>query len=306
VARVAYENYLAGYHQDPKKQVFVEFLNQDVRKLMPDWPLTQRQWDMIEQNRTGLVISKIQALQWKLKPGDDFTIVAPLFAKADGSTSWTFRVLAVADDISYMSNGYMMGNFDYLDKSRPPAAQGRAANFFVQASDPAKAADLAQLIDTNFANSATPTQSTTEKAAFDTSNSGLDIAGTDRDIALAGMFMVLFLVANGIAQSVRERFGEFAMLRTLGFSDNTVMALVFWEAALACVTGAVLGVGLASGISATLPHFFPPGGGLPLPTMTGIVFVWAGLSAAAVALGSSALPALRLRQMDIATALSGR
>jgi ABC-type antimicrobial peptide transport system permease subunit len=69
----------------------------------------------------------------------------------------------------------------------------------------------------------------------------------------------------------------------------------------------VLGVGLASGISAILPHFFPPGGGgLPLPTMTGIVFVWAGLSAAFVALASSALPALRLRRMDIATALSGR
>jgi putative ABC transport system permease protein len=306
VTKVAYENFLAGYHQDPKNPVFIAFLNPDVRKLMPDWPLTPRQWDMIEQNRTGLVISRIQALQWKLKPGDDFTIVAPRFAKADGSTSWTFRVLDVADDIAYMSNGYMMGNFDYLDKSRPLPAQGRAAQFFVQASDPAKASDLAELIDTNFANSATPTQSITEKAAFDISNSGLDIAAVDRDIALAGMFMVLFLVANGIAQSVRERFGEFAMLRTLGFSDNTVLALVFWEAALPCAAGAVLGVGLASVISAMLPHFFPPGGGIPLPTMTGIVFVWAGLSAALVALGSSALPALRLRRMDIATALSGR
>jgi putative ABC transport system permease protein len=141
---------------------------------------------------------------------------------------------------------------------------------------------------------------------LDVSNSGLDFATVDRDIALAGMFMVLFLTANGIARSVRERFGEFAMLKTLGYSDTTVMVLVFWEAALPCVTGAILGVGLASGISAILPHLFPPGGGVPLPTMTGIVFVWAGLSAALVALASSALPALRLRQMDIATALSGR
>jgi len=306
VTRVAYESFIAGYHQDPKNRVFVALLNPDVRKLMPDWPLTPAQWDKIAQNRDGVVISKIQALQWKLKPGDTFTIVAPLFAKADGSTSWTFQVLDVADDIAYMSAGYMMGNFDYLDKARPAASQGRANQFFVQASDPTRTADIAQLIDTNFANSANPTQSITEKAAFDVSNSGLDIAAVDRDIALAGMFMVLFLTANGIARSVRERFAEFAMLKTLGYSDMTVMALVFWEAALPCVTGAILGVGLASGISAILPHLFPPGGGVPLPTMTGIVFVWAGLSAALVALASSALPALRLRQMDIATALSGR
>ena len=306
VSKVAYESFIAGYHQDPKNRVFVWMLNPDVRKLMPDWPLTARQWDLIAANPDGVVISKIQALQWKLKPGDTFTIIAPLFAKADGSKSWTFRVLDVADDIAYMSNGYMMGNFDYLDKARPLALQGRANQFFVQASDPAHSADVAQLIDTNFANSATPTQSITEKAAFDISNSGLDIGAVDTDIALAGMFMVLFLTANGIARSVRERFGEFAMLKTLGYSDTGVMALVFGEAALPCVLGALLGVVLAAAISSVLPHFFPPGGGIPLPTMAPKVYAWAAFSAALVALASSSLPALRLKQMDIATALSGR
>ena len=97
------------------------------------------------------------------------------------------------------------------------------------------------------------------------------------------------------------------MLRTLGYSDMTVMALVFWEAALPCVTGALLGVGLAAEFSRLLPHFFPPGGGLPpMPLVTLSLFLWAVLAAALVALASSALPALRLRQMDIATALSGR
>jgi putative ABC transport system permease protein len=176
----------------------------------------------------------------------------------------------------------------------------------VVTTDPARTAEIAQQIDDHFANSATPTSSWTEKAVLDISNSGLDLATADRDIALAGMFMVLFLTANGIARSVRERFAEFAMLKTLGYSDTVVIALVFWEAALPCVIGALLGVGLAAGISAILPHFFPPGRGTPLPTVTAIVFLWAGLSAALVALASSALPALRLRQMAIATALSGR
>ncbi len=305
VAMVGGESFINGYHQDPKNRAFVMLVDSNLRKVMTDWPLTPHQWDLIEKNRTGIVISKIQALQWKLKPGDSFTITSPAVPRADGNT-WTFQVLDVAEDIPYFSNGYMMGNFDYFDKSKPVAQQGTTNQYIVVTTDPTRTAEIAQQIDDHFANSAAPTQSITEKAAFDISNSGLDIATIDRDIALAGMFMVLFLVANGIAQSVRERFGEFAMLRTLGFSDNIVMALVFWEAALPCVVGALLGVGLASGISAVLPHFFPPGQGIPLPTMTAIVFVWAGLSAALVALASSALPALRLRQMDIATALSGR
>jgi putative ABC transport system permease protein len=120
------------------------------------------------------------------------------------------------------------------------------------------------------------------------------------------MFMVLFLTANGLAQAVRERFAEFATLKTLGFSDNGVIALVFAEAAIPCLLGAVLGIGLASIVSNVMPRFLPPGQGLPIPTMSAMVFVWAGFCATLVAFISAALPALRLKQMDIATALSGR
>jgi putative ABC transport system permease protein len=120
------------------------------------------------------------------------------------------------------------------------------------------------------------------------------------------MFMVLFLTANGIAQAVRERLAEFATLKTIGFSDWGVIGLVFAEAAFPCLLGAALGVCLAAFIAMMVPRFLPPGQGFPIPTMTAMVFVWAAVCAAIVALGSSALPALRLKRMDIATALSGR
>jgi putative ABC transport system permease protein len=305
VAKVGIQAFINGYHQDPKTPAFAMFLDPGMRQVMNDWPLTPHQWDLIENNRTGIVVSRIQALQWKLKPGDTFTITSPAIPRSDGNT-WTLQVLDVADDIPYMTAGYMMGNFDFFDKSRPIAQQGRGNQYIVLTTDPTRTADIAEQIDEHFASSATPTSSWTEKAVMDISNSGLDFATVDRDIAFAGMFMVLFLTANGIARSVRERFGEFAMLRTLGYSDTGVMALVFFEAALPCVVGALLGVGLAAGIASLLPHFIPPGRGTPIPSVSVIVFLWAGLAAALVALASSAFPALRLRQMDIATALSGR
>jgi putative ABC transport system permease protein len=135
---------------------------------------------------------------------------------------------------------------------------------------------------------------------------GLNVKAVTREIAMAGMFMVLFLTANGIAQSVRERFAEFATLKTIGFSDASVMTMVVLEAAIPCATGAILGVGFAAWLARQIPALMPPGFGLPMPTMSAAVFFLAAASAAVVALASSALPALRLRQMDIATALSGR
>jgi putative ABC transport system permease protein len=307
VSLVSASAFVGGYHQDPKNRVFVQMPDDKIDEMMPEWPVSRAEWDMLHKERTGMLVSRTAAERWKLKAGDNFTVVSPMAKKADGTSNWTFKVVAVTGDIDYMTLGYMVGNYDYYDQARPLAEQGKVGQLRIRSSDPAQTAALAQRIDNRFANSTTPLQSITEKAAFDvSSNTGMDIAAVDRQIAMAGMFMVLFLTANGIAQAVRERFAEFATLKTIGFSDTGVVALVFAEAAIPCLLGAGMGLGLAAVISNVMPYLLPPGQGLPIPTMTAMVFVWAGICASAVALVSAALPALRLKQMDIATALSGR
>ena len=303
---VAASSGIGGYIQDPKNRVFVQMMDDKVREVNPEYPITPAQWQMIRDDRQGMLVSKMQADRWHLKAGDTLVIASPMVKKVDGTMSWTFKVAAVTPDISYMSQGYMFGNFDYMDKARTLSDQSKTGQFRVLVADGSKTAEIAAQIENKFANSPVPLQSLTEKVAFDVSNTGMDIAAVDRDIALAGMFMVLFLTANGIAQAVRERIAEFATLKTIGFSDNGVIALVFAEAALPCLLGAGLGVGLAAFLSQTIPRFLPPGQGLPIPTMTVMVFVWAVIAAAVIAFASSALPALRLKRMDIATALSGR
>jgi putative ABC transport system permease protein len=306
VQDVATIGFIGGYHTDKKNNVFVMMVDDKTRKVRADWPVTPEQWDLIAKNRTGLLVSKLQAQKWNLKVGSSFVINAPAIAKADGTRVWTFNVVAISDDMPAWGEGYMMGNLDYFDKSRPLADQGQIGWFEILADNPEMAPGLAQQIDQKFANSAAPLQSITEKAAYQQGGGGLDITAITRDIALAGLFMILFLTANGIAQSVRERFAEFATLKTIGFTDRAVLILVVLEAAVPCFLGAVLGVGVAGVLAKVLPRIIPPGFGLPMPTMTAMVFVWAGFSAVIVALISAALPALRLSRMDIATALSGR
>lgn len=306
VALVASSNNLFGYISDPKNRVFVQMNDENVPKVNPEWPITPAQWQMIRDNRRGVIVSRKQAERWKLRVGDIFNIVTPVQKKADGTTSWTFQVVAITPDIDYIMQGYMFGNYDYFDKGRLLQDQGRTGMFRIKLNDPTRTAAIAEQIDDKFANSATPLQSITEKAAFDVSSTGVDIAAVDRQIALAGMFMVLFLTANGIAQTVRERFAEFATLKTIGFSDRGVIGLVFAEAAFPCLLGAILGVGFAAVLTHFLPALVPAGDNVPLPQMTPMVLLWATLCAALVAFASSALPAMRLRRMDIATALSGR
>ncbi len=307
VSVAGYQNFIPGYITDPKNRVFLQMYGDNARKIFTEYPITPAQWDMLHSERDGVLVSQYQADKWHLKAGDRLTVISPLVKKADGSTTWTFKILAIVGDMAYNTNGYIWGNYDYQDKAVPLAKQSQVMNLQVQTSDASRTADIAQQIDETFANSPNTTQSITEKAAFDVSNSGVDIAKVNREIALAGMFMVLFLTANGIAQAVRERFAEFATLKTIGFSDAGVVGLVFAEAALPCFLGALLGVGLSVGLSGMIPHLMPPSMGTPpLPRVTLMVAVWAGLCALFVALASSALPALRLKQMDIATALSGR
>jgi putative ABC transport system permease protein len=307
VSEVGYQNFIPGYITDPKNRVFVQMFGDNARKVFTEYPITSAQWDMLHNERDGVLVSQYQADKWHLKPGDILTLISPQVKKIDGTTTWTFKVLAIVGDMAYNTDGYIWGNYDYFDKAVPLAKQSQIMNMQIETSDASRTADIAQQIDETFANSPNTTQSITEKAALDISNSGVDIATVDREIALAGMFMVLFLTANGIAQAVRERFAEFATLKTIGFSDSGVIALVFAEAALPCFIGAILGVALAAWISGLVPHLMPPSMGTPpLPRITAMVALWAGLCALLVALASSALPAMRLQQMDIATALSGR
>jgi putative ABC transport system permease protein len=308
VKAVSAANFVGGYVKDPKQRSFVFMTDANFAKVFPDWPPTPAQWMTLYKVRNGILMSHLQANMWHKKKGDTFTMIAPSLARADGSKTWTFQIVDIIGDMPQASDGINFGNYEYFDKSRTLADQGKVMEIDFQASEPTRSPELAALVDRTFASSANPTQSTTEKMAYATSNNfgGLDVNALTRDIALAGIFMILLLVANGIAQSVRERFAEFATLKTIGFSDRAVLTMVALEAAFPCVVGSVLGVASAALLAHQLPSMMPPGFGLPMPTMAPWVFGLAALAAVAVALASASLPALRLKRMDIATALSGR
>jgi len=299
--------YFPGYVGDPKNRVFVIMADREYERVYPDQGLTQEQWQAVHKERDAIVMSQKQAALWHKKIGDNLTIISPETTRADGTKTWTFKVVGISEDITQAPAGFIIGNYDYYDKSRPLTEQGKINEVDFLVRDPAQAVSVGQQVDRLFANSASPTLSDTEVSAMSTNNfGGMDVKAITRDVSLAGLLMMLFLTATVIAQSVRERRAEFATLKTIGFSDSALMALVVVEAALPCLVGAICGVAMAAWLAQHLQVLMPPNFGLPAPTMSASVIVWALASACAVALASTALPVLRLRRMDIAAALSGR
>jgi putative ABC transport system permease protein len=308
VKDVSNMSYLPGYVGEPNNRAFIAFFDDEYGRIFPDWGPSPEQWDMIRHDRGGLVMSRKEATRFHKKVGDLFTMTSTQVTRADNSRNWTLKVIAIGEDVPIMEAGYMFGNYDYYDQAVPLDDRGKTAEVDLLIADPRQADAIAGRIDRLFANSGSPTQSWTEKMAFNPSNGfgGLDMYGLTQDIALAGLVMILFLTGNVIAQSVRERLPEFAMLKTIGFSDRALVVMVVLEAGLPCVIGAAAGVALSGLVGRSIPAFFPPDFGFPMPTITPMVMLWAALSALALAFASAALPALRLSRMDIATALSGR
>jgi putative ABC transport system permease protein len=121
----------------------------------------------------------------------------------------------------------------------------------------------------------------------------------------AVFFTLLLLTGNTMAQAVRERIPELAVLKTIGFSNRSVLLLVLGESVLLVAIGAVLGLVLAplAMIAVTtmsqgfiqLPSSLPPESwatGLVLMLVFGVL---AGL-----------LPAMRAMRLNIVDALAGR
>jgi putative ABC transport system permease protein len=307
VSAVSAVSYLRGYYQDPHQRAQVLAVDEHMRQAWPELPLTAAQWDQLLATPAGVFITRARAALFGLKAGDTFPLITPSVTRADGAPSWEFHVLGVTPNMP----GHellILGNLSYVDNSLPARSQGYAWEYRLAVRDAAKANDISVHIDQGLANSSTPTLTLPDKVAMiDAVNSGVSVASKTWPVAGAGIFMILLLTANGLAQSVRERTSEFAVLETIGYRQSTLMGLVLAEAAIPCIAGAVIGMGFAMLVTQLPTHYLPTDlGSLPKPTLSGGIFAFALACALLLALVSAVIPLQRLRRLSVANALAGR
>ena len=298
---------LWGYYQNPQRRARIVAVDEHMRAAWPELPLTAAQWEQLLATPTGVFMSRSPARRLGLKAGDTLPLITSPGSRADGAVAWEFQVLGVVPDLPDGSP-IILGNLSYVDMSRPIEGQGYAQEFRVAERDAQQANQVSLRIDRRMANSSTPTITIPDRVAeVDAVNSGISVASKTWPVAGAGIFMILLLTANGIAQSVRERTPEFAVLKTIGYRVETLMALVFAEVAIPCLSGAILGMALDTVLVKLPGHYLPAAlADLHKPTVSLAVCAAAIGCALLLALTSAVIPMVRLRHLSVTDALAGR
>ena len=307
VARVAYQSWFGGVWQENTPLIMFALDPQRYRDVYPEWVMPEAQWQAFIHTRTGMIAGKQIAEQYGWKVGQKVPINSNIYPQKNGSKAWIFDLVGVFDgkdeDWKKRTNLAFIQQ-DYFDEANQFGVKGRENFFILKLTDSNRAQQVARTVDAMFENSPDETKTQTEKD-FNISfvKQIGDIGLIVRWILFAVFFTLLLVVGNTMAQSVRERIPELAVLKTLGFSDGSVLGFVLAEAFALCLAGGLLGLLLASIAGAMVEK--GTGGQFQL---TVDYRVWL-IGIAVIALMSLAvglLPGLRARRLRIVDALAGR
>jgi putative ABC transport system permease protein len=305
VADVTHANWFGGVYQDPRNA----FANLAVEpeswlRAHPEFLVPADQQQAWIANRTGGMVGVETARRFGWRIGDRVPLQGTIYRRPDGRP-WEFTIDAIYDSAEGTADRtQFFVHHAYLNETLPPGAYGRdeVTYFLITVDDPNESEQVARRLDALFARSSSETKTATEKAFVSSfANQIGDIGAIMLAIASAVLFAILMVTGNTMAQAIRERTNELAVLKTLGFGDRRIFGLVLAESCLIAVVGGGAGLGLSAAAIALVGD--PTNGMLPaiyLPArdvVRGIGLI--------VALGvvTGILPALQARRLRIVDAL---
>jgi putative ABC transport system permease protein len=300
VTAVAHNTWFGGIYQDPANFFAQVAIEPDVYfPMYPEVKLPPEQMKAWMADRQGAVVGITTARRFGWKIGDRIPIQGTIWRPKSGAgDTWEFNIVGIYDAEPGFDTTNFFFRYDYLDENRQ-AGNGLVGWYVVKIDDPSKSVEIAAKFDEMFANSAAETKTTTEKGFVEGFAKQIgDIGAIMVAILSAVLFTILLVAANTMAQAVRERTSEIGVMKTLGFSDGSILALVLGESLFIALLGGGLGLGLAwlfvqqgDPTNGLLPAFFLPAQDM----MTGALLM---LVLGAVAGALPAVQAMRLRITD--------
>ena len=307
VVGVAFADWFGAKYQN-ESNAFPVFAVDPARYLdmYPEFTVAREHREAFVKTRTGALAGQRLVDRFGWKVGQKLPISSEIHPKTDGSMSWEFDLVGIidADDPAVRGNTDMvLINVAYFDEARQ-SGRGKTGWYIVRIAESGQARAISAGIDALFMNSPDETKTQPEKEfALGFAKQIGDIGALVTRILIAVFFTILILTGNTMAQSIRERIPELAILKTLGFSDLKITALVVAEAVLLLVLGGGIGMGATV---AAMPGLNGATGGRFPPLFVGPdTWLLAAAIAGLVALCVGLPPALRARRLKIVDALSG-
>jgi putative ABC transport system permease protein len=244
VKLVSSSTWFGGTYQDKANQFGVMAVDPEVYfTLFPEFKVPPDQAKAWLADRQGALVGRDVATRYGWKIGDRVPLQATIWQPKQGS-AWFFNIDAIYDGDKAVDKTNFFFQYDYLNENRR-GAYGQVGWYVIKITDPSRAAEMAAKLDSQFANSAAETKTSTEKAFLQGFVNQIgDVGAIMVAILVAVLFSILLVTANTMAQAVRERTSELAVLKTLGFSDGLVVGLVLAESLFMAVLGGGLGLGI--------------------------------------------------------------
>jgi putative ABC transport system permease protein len=243
VKDVSYSMWFGGYFQEERNFLLAFAVEPDsYTRIYPDLNIPEDQRQAFVESRDGILVGRQTAERFGWQLGQQIPISSNIWRRRDGTNTWPVVVRAIYEGSDSQGSTAIYINYEYFDEARA-FANDTVGNFNVQTVSADVNDKVIQEIDTQFANSRAETETVTEaafQAAFidQQGNLGLIILG----VTGAAFITILLIVGNAMAGAIRERTGEIAVMKTLGFTSPRIARIVVGETLLLAVIGGGLGM----------------------------------------------------------------
>jgi putative ABC transport system permease protein len=245
VKQFAWGTWFAGMYID-EKHFFANYAidAKNYMALYPEFILPPDQKKAFLSDRKGFCAGRklIERYHWKI--GDTVVLKGTIYP---GNWEFVLRGIYHGRDESTDERLFFF-HWDYLNETIKKTAPRRADQvgwYVIEVTDPNRAAEVAQAIDKTFKNSLAETLTETEKSFFLSfiSMVGAIIVAIQL-VSFVVIIIIIAVAANTMAMTARERIGEYAIFKTLGFRGWRIAGMIIGESLLITTIGCLFGIAL--------------------------------------------------------------
>ena len=243
VRSVSYGNWFGGIYIDEKYFFANEAIEpQSFLALYPEFVLPDDQKQAFIRDRKGCIVGRKLAARYGWKPGDQLTLKGTIFP---GQWEFVLRGIFTGAEKN-TEERILFFHWDYLNetlKKTIPRRADQAGFYMIGISKPELAAQVSQDVDRLFKNSLAETLTETEKAfqlGFASMTEAIMVA--IQIVSYVVIVIIMAVVANTMAMTARERIGEYAIFKTMGFRGRHIAGMIFGESLLICIAGCLFGI----------------------------------------------------------------
>jgi len=301
VKYATHNNWFGGVYQD-EKNFFPQFVidPENQRQVMTEMRVPEDQWKTFKGDRQGAIAGRRTAERFGWKVGDRIPLQNALYGP---TKTWEFNLDGIytndkpgGDEIQFWLQ------WDYFYENVPDVIKGQVGWWVLKLDSPDDAVQSAKAIDEGFSNSSYETKTETEsafQAGFAKQLGNIQLLITT--IGSVVFFTLLLVTGNTMAISIRERTGELAVLKAIGFSDRFVLFFVLAESLVIALFGGLIGLGLAF---LAIPVVGAKLNGLLPPLLLSVTSLGLGVVLAVfVGIASGLLPGISAMRMRVVNAL---